>query len=77
MHTEISYKGRTDEEAIADIREWCSERQWEALLRLAQAIELGESAPSTLDFAFGIVGISGFPVRAFARKYCPKALEAE
>ena len=77
MHTEVSYKGRTDEEAIADIRAWCSGPQWEALLRLAQAIELGESAPSTLDFAFSVVGVSGFPVRAFARKYCPKVVEAE
>lgn len=82
-HYDISYKGmnrtEADAKAVQDIKDYCSEKQWNALLEYAHWVEVGHK-----DFSFKrlkfmmqmFVGIQGYPIFAFGRTYCLKAYRA-
>lgn len=73
MHTTIDYRNElnADEKAVADIRAWCSDKQWSALCEMRDGVLSGDTKFAMLAFALGFVGVSGFPVHAFGRTFCP------
>lgn len=60
-----------DEDAIKDLKEWFSEKQWEIALQIAGQIQAGTETIQNLNMAFGFCGVSGRPFFAFCRRYCP------
>jgi len=74
MHSTVSYKDMSreaaDAAALADIREYCSPKQWEALLTLSLQVSKGTAPIEALAFGFGVAGISGYPFHAYCRHYC-------
>lgn len=62
----ISDNLEQDEKAIADIREYCSQKQWDALMQL---VGHPDTTVQHINFALGLAGISGRPFHAFCRKY--------
>lgn len=75
MHIKVNYADKTDEDAVADIREWLSPLQWNALCTLRDEVLAGKTAFGAIVFGLEFAGISGFPVHAFGRTFCPEAYE--
>jgi len=69
MKTCISYMQGTreerDEQALKDIRGYLSDKQWDALM---DCVKRGAKVPE-LNFYLSFMGIEGYPVHAFLRKY--------
>lgn len=67
---ESKTREQIDVEAIKDIKDYCSEKQWDALQQAVGQVECGHLTIDNLNFMFGIAGVSGLPFHAFCRKYC-------
>jgi hypothetical protein len=74
MSYDIDYKAlpvaEADEKAIKDLREYISEKNWEIIIRALCNGELTRF--QDINVAFGFAGVTGYPVHAFGRLYCPK-----
>lgn len=71
MHSTINYADKTDDDAVADIRSWCSDKQWLALCELRDQVLAEKISFKTIAIALSFVGVQGFPVHAFGRTFCP------
>lgn len=70
---EAKTREERDEAALRDIQEYCSERQWGALMEMARQVREGLLTIDHIDRGMGIAGIGGYPFHAFCRKYCLEA----
>ena len=71
-HQTIDYKDKTDDDAVADIREWMSDKQWDALCTMRDQC-LRDLVPfDMIVMGLEIAGVKGFPVHAFGRTFCPE-----
>lgn len=70
MKQTISYsdlpRAEADVKALADIQEYTSPNQWEVIM---EAVDDPTTTIAQLNVYFGILGVSGYPVHAFFRKY--------
>lgn len=68
MHTQLKYDGPdADADAMRDIIDWLSVKQWEAFFPLVR----DETQPfRIIAFYMSFMGISGFPVHALGRTLC-------
>lgn len=55
-----------DEKAISDMKEYLTEKQWDAFMQIAASSDVDIDQ---LNFYFGMVGVKGRPFHAFCRKY--------
>jgi hypothetical protein len=62
---------QADAGAIADMREYLNDKQWEALLELAKAGNVRH-----VNMALGLAGVSGRPFHAFCRAHMLEAYRA-
>lgn len=69
-HYNTDYKGlprgEADKKAIQDIRDYLSQEQWDCFM---QGVGDPKMTIKGLNFAFGFVGVQGYPFHAFCRKY--------
>ena len=76
-HYEVKYEGTVEDaatraKAIADIKDYLSERQW---LVLMDSIKAG-ATPTQVDRMLWFTGVKGFPVFAFIRQFMPEQYQA-
>lgn len=64
-YTSLS-REQADEQAIADMQDYLSDRQWNALIEMATSPEY---TLQQIQFGFTITGVRGYPCSAFLRKY--------
>ena len=80
MKTTISYadiedRDQRDWAAIKDIKDYLSEKQWDVFCEEARDTHTAQDFQK-INFYMGFVGIEGFPVHAFGRRYCLEAYRA-
>lgn len=63
---------QADEQAIEDIREYLSDKQWATLMMMVEE----EYPIHQFNMGFAIAGVQGYPVHAFLRKYRLEAFRA-
>lgn len=71
-------EAKNDADAVRDIKEYCNEAMYEALLvETGKVAAIGTAAAfQDLNMAMGFCGIEGRPVHAWGRKYCLAAYRA-
>jgi hypothetical protein len=58
-------RAKADEQAIADVKEYLTETQWNTML-----VCFEEGWPlQAMDLMLGLAGVSGYPVHALFRRY--------
>lgn len=60
---------QADDRALDDLKEWLTDKNWQIFREEAEKVTDAQGW-ITINNSFGFIGVQGYPVHAFGRRYC-------